>query len=279
MHVHGNTPEEVLLNCDRTRSKEARYALQNLLWEPLRVHRLSLSKNCAWAQEKDVLIAQESKKILLGNIYWQCAICEKIFRNEHFLDKHLARKHSTVRHEEGKVCLADYCGSNIPCMPLSQSPFPSVSTKLLSSESIFHPYEMQELARPQFCDDEHKRHLLLQSCGEMLKNCVQRPSNPMKIGEVNGLVDQLKRDICERALRIECVPRNEVWSAFGNPNHALLARTYTGSRHQTLWMMFSFFVILLMVCPCIRARPLRRKPHIRMPRRKKEVVVESRKKL
>lgn len=39
---------------------------------------------------------------------WTCGYCQKKFKNEHYLDLHLERKHSKELPVRG-VCLADYC--------------------------------------------------------------------------------------------------------------------------------------------------------------------------
>lgn len=40
---------------------------------------------------------------------WHCGICNKTFKNEHYLDLHMERKHMDVTPTVAPVCLADYC--------------------------------------------------------------------------------------------------------------------------------------------------------------------------
>ena len=41
---------------------------------------------------------------------YRCLICQKVFRNEHYMDKHLTLKHSYLANENG-FCLADLCST------------------------------------------------------------------------------------------------------------------------------------------------------------------------
>lgn len=202
---------DILRHCDRTRSQEARYALNRLLWEPLRRLGITLSSHCVVGRSKDILLEQEAVKLRLENDLWQCEICKKIFRSEHFLDKHLARKHSDVRRNGTEVtCLADMCGVLTPCMPLTREPLPMVSTVIVEVEDEGGERKEAEEVRRDFCENKMLRRRRVEACVGIYRDCLRG-----QVGWNGSVLKRIKRDLCELGVRVECVPREKVREVMG----------------------------------------------------------------
>merc|ERR1712146_94226 len=69
-------------------------------------------KGCPFDPNRDLFGYHEKqkqrKKPGSAATTWTCGICGKQFKNEHYLDLHMERKHMNETPSEG-VCLADYC--------------------------------------------------------------------------------------------------------------------------------------------------------------------------
>lgn len=219
MSVHEDVAHDILIHCDRTRSKEARNALEKLVWAPLRKSGIHLTSKCLLAPENEVLNAQESYKFQRNDALWQCKLCDKIFKTEHFLDKHLARKHAEVRHDYGSACFADLCGAIVPCVPVSENVLPPVSSVPLdiAGKNVAQPV----LSRHPYCDNEVLRRRRVNACVARIRHCVDHSEGTALYITKRMQVIRMRSEVCERAVNVECVPREEVWSTFGRPSDVL----------------------------------------------------------
>lgn len=219
MSVHEDVATDILLHCDRTKSREARFALERLVWKPLRKDGLIFSQSCILEKSKDVLTMQESNKFQQIDALWKCLFCHKLFREEYFLDKHLARKHSRVKHKTSSVCFGDLCGYIIPCVPLSSPPLAFVSTAALnftdSGQAV--PAEKQTL----YCGDKALRRKRLIACQEKIKACVHGAEGNTRLAVRRKHVERMRRVVCERAIQIDCTAREKVWNELGSPTEVL----------------------------------------------------------
>lgn len=208
--MDASTAQHILHHCDRTRSAEARHTLQRELWAPLRAHSIQLSAACILSRENDVLLLQEQAKVRLSGQLWQCSLCSKLFRSEHYLDRHLARKHPDLCPPSATVCLADLCTSIVPCFPISVSPAPLVSTAYLralnssgsSNETILHWDSPQNI-----CNDISGRKRRERACEHVLRDCLHNAIHSERPASIQKHLVRLRSRLCERVVDVECTPR------------------------------------------------------------------------
>jgi len=243
--IRADVAEDILAHCDRTRSKEARYALQRLVWEPLKALGTTLSSDCPLAREADVLREQEAQKHHHIDSLWECLLCNKKFSSEHYLDKHLARRHAAVRNDEGATCFAELCGVVVPCVPLNSELLPPVSSALLAVP-VSSDVAPGESLKP-FCEDSVQHRRRLHSCEEIVRQCMQHAKSSLSQRQRRQEVARLRVDLCERALEVECVPRHEVWSVLGDPSRALRPRSRGSYRNLLGLGLFLGLVVFLIV--------------------------------
>ncbi len=186
-----------LERCDRTRSAVARGALADAVWR--HGDRVALRHDCVLGAGADVLRGAQRAKRRLATSLWRCELCGKTFESEHFLDKHLARRHPAT-HDGGAVCLADLCGVVVPC-PRAHDP--PVSTALLRGEQ--RPQYAPNSASP--CVHKREYETRRNTCVRVIQNCVMPNHDPD--GQVRRY---LETRLCDAALAVECgrpVPKHE----------------------------------------------------------------------
>eukprot|EP00397_Hematodinium_sp_SG-2012_P057202 GEMP01071278.1.p1 GENE.GEMP01071278.1~~GEMP01071278.1.p1 ORF type:complete len:194 (+),score=22.56 GEMP01071278.1:159-740(+) len=100
--------------CSRSIAREVRRKVDDdFVKGPLRVHGISdyvLPDNCPFKEQNDIWHYHESqkrRKRVNGQLTWECSICGKKFKSEHYLDVHMEAKH--MNEATGNVCLANYC--------------------------------------------------------------------------------------------------------------------------------------------------------------------------
>lgn len=241
-NFHAAVADDILFHCDRTRSKEARYALNRLLWRPLKLLRTPLSADCIVASHNDILRAQESRKLYAQDGLWQCLLCQKVFRSEHFLDKHLARKHPTFRYNHGTTCLADLCGVLTPCLPMTHRPLPPVSSASLLGEDKGVVIRENLEERSNICNDSILEKRRVESCMEVYQDCLLHGLHAQKSGTNLGILRRIRRDLCEQAIVVECVPRRVARSVVGVPERVLRP---TANRYISHYSLLAVIILLL----------------------------------
>jgi hypothetical protein len=103
-----------LSDCDRIISRRVRKEVETQIYK--RVNK-EISRNysypasCPLSTENDMLLAleQAKKRRYKGKQdgEFECTICAKKFKNEHYMDLHMQRAHSEVA--TGSTCFADFC--------------------------------------------------------------------------------------------------------------------------------------------------------------------------
>lgn len=260
----------ILHDCDRTRSQEARRALQKLVWQPLQSHNIQLrDPSCPLSPHVDILSLQQSSKTFLHGGIWQCKICGKMFSSEHYLDMHQARRHADMRYMNGTLCLADLCDIYVPCIPsLTENdngvvkPFVSTTGLLLKSNndttsgsgSDKHPSSSHV---PPFCHlDSAQRHKELQKrilrCSHVVEDCLQSAIDVQQDRYLyQRHVDRLKSELCQRASALACIERDDIHRQF-HPEHIRLS---TDAGFPTYYLAFCvvtltvLFALFFCFCP------------------------------
>lgn len=240
--LHAAVADDILLHCDRTRSSEARYALNHLLWKPLNLLRIPLSADCIVASHNDILRAQESHKLYAHDGLWQCLLCQKLFRSEHFLDKHLARKHPTLRYDSGTTCLADLCGVLTPCLPMTRQPLPPVSSASIAIEDKGVFVREGSGDHSNICNDAVLKKRRVESCTEVYRHCLLHELRAQTSGTNTGVLRRIRRDLCEQAITVECVPRKDVRSVVGVPERVLRP---TANRYISYYSLAAAIILVL----------------------------------
>lgn len=249
MSINEDVAVDILHHCDRTRSKEARLALDKLVWGPLQKDGLQVSRDCVLSPRRDILTAQEAAKTETNGATWKCLLCSKVFRNEHYIDKHLARKHAEVRHKGTSVCLADLCGSLIPCLPQSAKPLPPVSSALVSLTDEGQPTPLPEIK--DYCKDKAQRRRRVVACTETYKECLLHTVQNVPNKILRRHTERLRWEVCERAVKVDCITRERLWEKVGSPDEFLT----TGSQSGLLFLMCCFTVFILTIASiCVSTR-------------------------
>lgn len=237
MSAVADVADSILQHCDRTRATEARLALSRLLWQPLQTLSIPLRNDCIVHPDNDILLLSHSSKIAQPGGLYSCSICGKTFRSEYYLDKHQARHHPLLRHPNSSTCLSDLCGSIIPCIPLNSPPSPSVSTVRLEKEDNGQPQE--DLTRKgTYCSDRKERRRKVLMCVDTYRRCLDKEGR-----WTESILRRLKRDLCERALKVECMPRGQVRSVVGIPDRVLRP---TANREISLLSLWFVLLIALL---------------------------------
>uniref|UniRef100_A0A7S4RK22 C2H2-type domain-containing protein n=1 Tax=Alexandrium monilatum TaxID=311494 RepID=A0A7S4RK22_9DINO len=103
---------ELTHGCSRPISRNVRTLLESEVLKPaVRAGLEGWPARCPLDPARDLYGQHEKQKQrarVSGDLLWKCGICGKAFRNEHYLDLHLERRHMNAT-PAGGVCLADYC--------------------------------------------------------------------------------------------------------------------------------------------------------------------------
>lgn len=108
----------LLTTCSWSLTKRVRYLyradIQPLLSD-LGIKQYDLEPFCPlkYIDTRDMLSTYEKDKSKLAGNSYECELCHKTFKNEHFVEQHLLRAHPKSI-EPSDICLADYC-SFLPC--------------------------------------------------------------------------------------------------------------------------------------------------------------------
>jgi len=108
-HEHNITA--LSARCDRAVSRHARQILQQYVFKHMhgkqRVDQLPAS--CPLAPLNDILLEHEQHKARKNKAQHRCTYCQKVFKNEFYLDQHLQRKHVDTIPHTATSCLAEVC--------------------------------------------------------------------------------------------------------------------------------------------------------------------------
>ena len=69
----------------------------------------TLSEECPLHPSHDHLLHYEQHKKSLTGSHFRCGLCGKIFKSEHYLDRHFDRRHADAAPPTADTCLGDFC--------------------------------------------------------------------------------------------------------------------------------------------------------------------------
>ena len=140
------------LNCDRHLAREARRIVKDVVTTLATSLRAEVASSCPLHASNDHLLPHEERKKALTQWQWRCAECGKLFKSEHYLDRHLDRKHaSLLNSSHATTCLGEYCD-------------------ILQCPTWLEALRRQERERPRPCKPnelEARRHL----CQHLMHDC------------------------------------------------------------------------------------------------------------
>lgn len=265
-----------LERCDRTRSAEARETLRAVLWRRLSSYNIPMATDCSLAPHFDILSEQEAAKRQLSENLWMCNLCGKRFRSNHYLDKHLARKHPHVRAPAGRICFADLCGIFTPCFPLTPNPLPSVSTRILMVEDGLSngTSATAEITSGFYagsvspCSDEVTRLARRQACSHAVRVCLRLAQHTVSAQGALHHRRYFERHLCKRAPEVECTPRDQRWRAFGSV-HSIYGHHDYSLRATLGWILVLCAVIVAVLSQWMSRTRTGRPDLVRRRRRKR----------
>jgi hypothetical protein len=245
--------------CDRTRSREARASLQRILWYPLKNRGIVLGPSCPLSADADILRAQEEAKVKLKETHLRCALCGKEFLSEHFLDKHLARKHASVHYvgeSASRICFANLCGVAVPCAPLSDQVVPPVSSSILRDNSnARRTHEAtgrddgHDRAKLSLCADRSEIIEQRHRCSNIIQKCI----TPAVMGSRSEAVVErarLQKLLCVDSRDVECMSYFDrfEWGQRASDDSALSAR------HTVGWLLLFVLGVVFVTGRLMRPR-------------------------
>jgi hypothetical protein len=259
MMTFAESDNSLLDACDRTRSTEARASLQRILWYPLKHRGIFLGPSCSLSADADILRAQEEAKVKLKETHWRCALCGKEFISEHFLDKHLARKHASVHHvgnSTSRICFENLCGIAVPCAPLSEQVVPPVSSLILRDTSKARRIQeataredAHDRAKLSLCADRAEIVEQRHRCSNIIQKCI----TPAVMGSsAEAVVERarLQKLLCVDSRDVECMSYSDrfEWGQRASDDSALSAR------HTVGWLLLFVLGVVFVTGRLVRPR-------------------------
>ena len=102
-----------------------------------------MPRDCPFHPDQDMYLDQEKHKAMVRRSHLKCGYCGKQFRDEHYIDRHMDRRHEDKITEGASVCLADFCdvldctGRDHPSHPLPCKP-DLMAQRKFHCGAIFH---------------------------------------------------------------------------------------------------------------------------------------------
>lgn len=163
--------------CSRTISRDLRKKIDEVvLKKPLEEHKIEdyeLPDNCPFKKENNIWAFHESqkrRKRLAGQLTWECGICGKKFKSEHYLDLHMETHH--MNQATAKTCLVDYCLMFDMC-----------------DEKTGYARAQRKMADLEDCDEEVQKKAQ-QTCEDSIRTCFPLESKARLVNI------ELRRNLC-----------------------------------------------------------------------------------
>jgi len=206
--------------CSRPISREIRKKVDDdILSVPLKQHGIedyTVPQNCPFLKENNMWAyheGQKRRKRLGGQLTWECGICGKKFKSEHYLDLHMETQH--MSQVTGSVCLADYCSMFGMC----------------EEKTYTYATKKPTLPEDEICNEEEQRRARVK-CDESVRLCFPLDSKARLINI------ELKRNLCAM---MSC----EIKKQFKAEEHGSLISTVA-----LAIAVFVFFMVLFGIVLC-----------------------------
>ena len=83
--------KSIQTSCSRSQSREVRSFLNTTFFHQIDPNYMSVI--CDLNPINDLYLDQENNKQLLSRNEWKCLYCNKRFKSEHYIDKHMSNQH------------------------------------------------------------------------------------------------------------------------------------------------------------------------------------------
>jgi hypothetical protein len=104
-HPHARLSRE----CPRGASAEAKRIIDVVIRTIAEDSNTVIAPSCPFNPDRDIFSRQNKHKLYEPGRFWRCEFCNKEFRSEAFLDRHMDSRHATEVQQGDTVCLADFC--------------------------------------------------------------------------------------------------------------------------------------------------------------------------
>lgn len=165
--------------CSRPISRDMRKKIDEvILKKPLEDHNIEeyeVPDDCPFKKENNIWAFHESqkrRKRLAGQLTWECGICGKKFKSEHYLDLHMETHH--MNQATAKTCLVDYCHMFNLC---------DEKTSYARSRAA------AKMTEDDWCDEEVQK-AAQQRCEDSIRTCFPLESKTRLVNI------ELRRNIC-----------------------------------------------------------------------------------
>lgn len=221
-------------SCDRRLSRAARKVVRDVVRPLAETLGVEVSPHCPLHADNDFLWAHERHKRADSQRQWRCGLCGKIFKAEHYLDRHLERRHEDELNATQTACLADYCD-------------------ILQCPSWIEGVRRQERQGLRRCKPEE--HLARQHfCQHLVHDCFASASG----ADLHRAFERLQAEFCSP---ISCAGRQRLardGSTLGSPSRlsppaggALGAPPTGGMYYVVCTVLFAALAVLYISLACV----------------------------
>lgn len=96
-------------HCSREISRKVNRYLSKEIFPHLTTHAEKLPLSCQLNPTLNIYRDHENHKVEVSRGDWRCVYCNKHFKSEFYMDRHMENKHFDKIANESSVCLADLC--------------------------------------------------------------------------------------------------------------------------------------------------------------------------
>ena len=162
-------------DCDRHLSRKLTEYFKNMIYPKLSFDATALPSKCPLNPNYNIFVNQELNKEQENRARWKCGYCNKKFKNEFYLDRHIDLKHNdTLNLHDYSGCVSDLC----PIFGCSHEDFSSVASSSSSGSGM------------QACITKAERMKF--RCEKMVRDCFNQIS-----GDNGHLVADFRSMICD----------------------------------------------------------------------------------
>jgi len=122
-------------DCSRTLSKRAHELLSTHVYPEVTAVNYELPPDCPLRPDLDLYAPYEAAKKKIKRDLWQCKLCNKQFKAEGYLDRHIASKHQDDLPTNATSCFSDFC-SFLLCE--------EESTSAVTVHDLCHPLTLEK---------------------------------------------------------------------------------------------------------------------------------------